>query len=125
MNARNGGWKRFLPAPRWGLISIPYFWLLLFFAIPFLIALKISFAKAAIAMPPFTDVLYWVDGFPVVKLRGENYLFLLGDSIYLSAYLSSLKIAAISTLLCLLIGYPMAYAIARLPPSSRNIALLR
>jgi putrescine transport system permease protein len=46
--------------------------LLLFFAIPFLIVLKISFAKAAIAMPPYTDVLYWVDGFPVVKLRGDQ-----------------------------------------------------
>ena len=97
MSARAAWWKRILPAPRWALISVPYLWLLLFFAIPFLIALKISFAKAAIAMPPFTDVLYWVDGFPVVKLRGENYLFLLGDSIYLNAYLSSLKIAVVST----------------------------
>ncbi len=67
MSARTAWWKRILPAPRWALISVPYLWLLLFFAIPFLIALKISFAKAAIAMPPFTDVLYWVDGFPVVK----------------------------------------------------------
>ncbi|MBK8070296.1 MAG: ABC transporter permease subunit [Rhodanobacteraceae bacterium] len=124
MSARTAWWKRILPAPRWALILVPYLWLLLFFAIPFLIALKISFAKAAIAMPPFTDVLYWVDGFPVVKLRGENYLFLLGDSIYLNAYLSSLKIAVVSTFLCLLVGYPMAYAISRLPPSSRNIALL-
>ncbi|GMU44366.1 MAG: ABC transporter permease subunit [Xanthomonadales bacterium] len=124
MSALTGGWRRFLPAPRWALISVPYFWLLLFFLIPFLIALKISFAKAAIAMPPFTDVLYWVDGFPVLKLRGENYLFLLGDSIYLNAYLSSLWIAVVATLLCLAIGYPMAYAISRLPASSRNFALL-
>lgn len=124
MSARAGGWKRFLPGARWGLISIPYFWLLLFFAVPFLIALKISFAKAAIAMPPYTDILYWIDGFPILKLRGENYLFLAGDSIYVSAYLSSLKIAVVSTLLCLAIGYPMAYAIAQMPPSKRNVALL-
>lgn len=124
MSARAAWWKRILPAPRWALISIPYFWLLLFFAIPFLIALKISFAKAAIAMPPYTDVLYWVDGFPVVKLRGENYLYLLGDSLYINAYLSSLKIALVSTLLCLLIGYPMAYSISRMSPAARNVALL-
>ena len=124
MNSKATRWRRFLPGARWGLISLPYFWLLLFFAIPFLIALKISFAKAAISMPPFTDVLYWVDGFPVIKLRGENYLYLLGDSLYLNAYLSSLKIAAISTLLCLAIGYPMAYSIARMAPATRNIALL-
>lgn len=124
MSAFTARLLRFVPGKRWGLISAPYLWLLMFFAIPFLIALKISFAKAAIAMPPYTDVLYWVDGFPVIKLRGENYLFLLGDSIYLNAYLSSLKIAVVSTLLCLAIGYPMAYAISRLPPSSRNIALL-
>lgn len=124
MSAFTARLLRYLPGKRWGLISAPYLWLLMFFAIPFLIALKISFAKAAIAMPPYTDVLYWVDGFPVIKLRGENYLFLLGDSIYLNAYLSSLKIAVVSTLLCLAIGYPMAYAISRLPPSSRNIALL-
>ncbi|MCB1601677.1 MAG: putrescine ABC transporter permease PotH, partial [Xanthomonadales bacterium] len=124
MSARTGGWRRFVPGARWGLISIPYFWLLLFFAIPFLIALKISFAKAAIAMPPYTDILYWVDGFPILKLRGENYLFLAGDSIYVNAYLSSLKIAIVSTLLCLAIGYPMAYAISRMSPATRNIALL-
>ena len=124
MSAKAAAWRRFLPGARWGLISLPYFWLLLFFAIPFLIALKISFAKAAISMPPYTDVLYWVDGFPVGKLRGENYLYLLGDSLYINAYLSSLKIAVVSTFLCLLIGYPMAYSISRMSPATRNIALL-
>lgn len=124
MNPRIPLWKKLLPGPRWALIGVPYLWLLLFFAVPFLIALKISFAKAAIAMPPFTDVLYWVDGFPVLKLRGENYLYLLGDSLYVDAYLSSLKIACIATALCLLVGYPMAYAIAQLSPAKRNIALL-
>ena len=124
MNARTPVWKKLLPGPRWALIGVPYLWLLLFFAVPFLIALKISFAKAAIAMPPYTDILYWVDGFPVVKLRGENYLYLIGDSLYVDAYLSSLKIAVIATALCLLVGYPMAYAISRLSPAKRNIALL-
>ena len=124
MNARTPVWKKLLPGPRWALIGVPYLWLLLFFAVPFLIALKISCAKAAIAMPPYTDILYWVDGFPVVKLRGENYLYLIGDSLYVDAYLSSLKIAVIATALCLLVGYPMAYAISRLSPAKRNIALL-
>jgi putrescine transport system permease protein len=75
-------------------------------------------------MPPYTDILYWVDGFPVLKLRGENYQYLISDALYVNAYLSSLKIAVVSTLLCLLIGYPMAYAISRMPPAARNIALL-
>lgn len=117
-------WRRWIPGARWGVIGVPYFWLLLFFAIPFLIALKISFAKAAIAMPPYTDILYWVDGYPILKLHGENYQYLVQDALYLNAYLSSLKIAAISTILCLLIGYPMAYAISRMSPAARNVALL-
>ncbi|MGD9582862.1 MAG: ABC transporter permease subunit [Lysobacterales bacterium] len=114
----------YLPGPRWAVISVPYLWMLLFFAIPFLIALKISFARYAMAMPPYTALLNFEDGFLVLKLRLENYLYLVNDSLYVNAWLSSLTIAGVSTLLCLLIGYPIAYMIARLPPASRNIALM-
>ena len=115
---------KLLPHPRWAVISVPYVWLLLFFAIPFLIVLKISFSTLAIAMPPYTPVLQLIDNAVTLKLNLSNYLALVTDSQYFLAYASSIKIAAISTFLALLIGYPIAYVIARLPPSSRNIALM-
>lgn len=116
--------RKLLPHPRWAVISVPYVWLLVFFAIPFLIVLKISFSKLAIAMPPYTPVLEYVDNALTLKLNLSNYLALVTDAQYVRAYLSSIKIAAISTLLALLVGYPIAYAIARLPPASRSIALM-
>ena len=113
-----------LPGPRWFVIAVPYLWMLLFFAVPFLIALKISFASSAIAMPPYTDLLVRDGDRLELHLNFGNYLFLLRDSLYAKAYLSSLKIAVIATGLCLLVGYPLAYAIARLEPSVRNVALM-
>ena len=127
MSARGpnpGGWRRWLPGTRAGVIGVPYLWLLLFFAIPFLIVLKISFAKMAVAMPPYTSIVEYVDNAFTVNLNLGNYTALFSDSQYVVAYLSSIKIAAVSTLLCLLIGYPMAYFIARMKPSTRNIALM-
>jgi putrescine transport system permease protein len=116
--------RKRLPGPRWLVIAVPYLWMLLFFAIPFAIALKISFASAAIAMPPYTDLFSWAGDKLQVSLNTGNYLFLLRDSLYVNAYLSSLKIAVVSTFLCLLVGYPIAYAIARMEPANRNIALM-
>ena len=113
-----------LPGPRWLVIAVPYLWIVLFFAVPFLIALKISFASAAIAMPPYTDLLQWDGDRLEVHANFGNYLFLLRDSLYVKAYLSSLQIAVTATFLCLLIGYPLAYAIAKLPPATRNVALM-
>jgi putrescine transport system permease protein len=126
MNAilKNRVLRRLLPHPRWAVISVPYLWLLVFFAIPFLIVLKISFSKLAIAMPPYTPIMEYVDNAVSLKLNLTNYIGLFTDSQYVQAYLSSIKIAAISTLLALLIGYPMAYVIARMPPSARNIAMM-
>ena len=116
--------RAYLPESRWAVIAVPYLWMLLFFAVPFAIVLKISFAKSAIAMPPYTDLLEWVGDSLQVHLNFGSYLFLIKDSLYVSAYLSSLEIAAISTLLCLLVGYPIAYGIARMPPAARNVALM-
>jgi len=117
-------WRRLLPGPRWALIAVPFAWMLLFFAVPFAIALKISFASAVIAAPPYTSLFEWSDGVLALRANLSNYLYLVRDSLYASAYLSSLKIAVISTALCLLIGYPMAYAIARMPPATRNVAIM-
>ena len=121
MNARLRKW---LPGSRWLVIAPPYLWMLLFFAVPFAIALRISFTHSLIAMPPYSDLVSWTGKDLSVTLNLNNYLFLLTDSLYYSSYLSSLKIAFISTVLCLLIGYPIAYAIARMPAATRNVALM-
>jgi putrescine transport system permease protein len=100
---------------RWLVVIIPYLWMALFFLTPFLIILKISLSDTAIAMPPYTPVL---EGFSALgdfisQLDFENYIFLTEDPLYVNAYLSSVRIALISTFLLLLIGYPMALAMAR------------
>jgi putrescine transport system permease protein len=106
---------------RWLVVVVPYVWLLLFFVAPFLIILKISFSDTAISIPPYTPLF---KGFGAIgeffsQLDFENYIFLTEDPLYIWSYLSSLRIAAISTLLLLLIGYPMALAMARAPTSIR------
>nr|WP_325261827.1 ABC transporter permease subunit [uncultured Rhizobium sp.] len=111
---------------RWLVVAVPYLWLLLFFVAPFLIIFKISLSDTAIAMPPYTPVFGgWgaISDF-VSELDIENYLFLTEDPLYFQAYMSSLRIAAISTFLLLFIGYPMALAMARAPNSIRPILLM-
>ncbi len=110
---------------RTAVTAIPYLWLLLFFLIPFVIVLKISFSTSQIAMPPYEPLLHWTgEKVMQIKLNLGNFAFLVEDDLYWRAYLNSIKVAAISTILCLLIGYPMAYAMARSNPSTRNILLL-
>lgn len=112
------GGKRFV-------IGVPYLWLLLFFLVPFLIVLKISFSEVLIAMPPYAPLIEWVGEKSMqVRLNLANYAFLFTDDLYASSYLYSIKVAGISALLCLLIGYPMAYAMARCTPTWRNVFLL-
>ena len=121
-SSNNGGDTR-----RWLRLAVlvPYAWLLLFFLTPFLIILKISFAEPVVAQPPFTALLEWgAQGLAGIRATFENYLFLFKDDYYGIIYLASLKMAAIGTLLCLLLGYPMAYFIARQPPRRRQILLL-
>ncbi|WP_412523309.1 ABC transporter permease subunit [Shewanella chilikensis] len=105
-------------------IGFPYLWLLLFFALPFAIVLKISFSTAAIAIPPYEPSFQYADEVLQVFINLSNYLLLLSDSMYYSAYLNSLKMALVSTLGCLLLGYPMAYAIARAPARLQTVLLL-
>ena len=104
---------------RWVLLP-PYVWLLLFFLAPFVIVLKISISQTAIALPPYVPVLDLSAGWQGVKyffqhLTTEGYQLLGSDPIYLLSYLKSLKVAAISTAILLVIGYPIAYSIARSP----------
>lgn len=105
-------------------IALPYLWLALFFLLPFLIVLKISFAEIARAIPPYTELLSWADDQLTLVFNLGNYLQLTDDPLYIEAYLQSLKVAAISTLICLLVGYPLAWAVAHSKSSMRNILLL-
>ena len=107
------------------IIAIPYFWLLLFFLAPFLIVLKISLADPIVAQPPFTPLLQKSDdGVMSIYATFDNYKYLFQDSLYFVTYLSSVKLAFISTVFALLIGYPIAYGIARSPQPTRNVLLL-
>jgi putrescine transport system permease protein len=117
--------KRYWPRGRALVSAVPFLWLFLFFLVPFIIVLKISFSDAQIAMPPYQPLLHWVsDKALQVQLNFGNFAFLVEDNLYWKAYLNSIKIAGVSTLLCLLLGYPMAYAMARSAASTRNILLL-
>ena len=119
----NGSWgRRFL-------IAVPYLWLLVFFLVPFFIVFRISLSQPAIAMPPYTPVFELGAGLSglvqaLKELSLDNYLFLLDDPLYINAYLSSLLIAAVSTILTLLVGYPVAYGMARAPAAVRPVLLM-
>jgi len=109
-----------------GLVTgIPWLWLVVFFCLPFLFIVKISLSEPALAQPPY---LGWIretaDGLVNIVVNFGNYGLLWDDSLYTSALLGSLKVASISTALCLLIGYPMAYAIARAPTHLRMPLLM-
>ncbi|TRX73566.1 ABC transporter permease subunit [Pseudomonas mangiferae] len=116
--------KRRLPNGRHGVIAVPFVWLFLFFVLPFAIVLKISFTEADVAIPPYTEIYTWADNQLSIVLNLGNYLMLTEDPLYLAAYLGSLKMAFFSTLICLLIGYPMAYAIARADKELQTVLLL-
>lgn len=106
-------------------ILLPFVWLLLFFLAPFLIVLKISVAESLIASPPFSDLLDWSGGgFPAISLNLENYAYLWEDELYINTYFNSIKIASICTVACLLLGYPMAYAIVRTEGVAKYVLLL-
>ncbi|MFD2235556.1 ABC transporter permease subunit [Phaeospirillum tilakii] len=113
---------------RWGRLLVglpPYAWLVVFFLVPFLIVLKISLSQAMMGIPPYTPLLEWGEGAVLtIRLAFSNFAALFGDELYAFAYVNSLRLAAIATLCCLLIGYPAAYAIARAPRGARNWLLL-
>lgn len=114
---------------RWIVIAIPYAWLLIFFFIPFLIVFKISLSDIATAIPPYVPTFDWTAGWEGVKsffsqLDFENYTFIFDDPLYVNAYFSSIKIAAIATFLTLLIAYPIAYGMARAPAAWQPILVM-
>ncbi len=110
---------------QWVVVAVPFVWLLLFFLAPFFIVLKISLAESLIASPPFSNLLQWGEGFwPSIQVTIDNFAYLWEDDLYVRTYINSVKIALVSTVLCLLIGYPIAYAIVRTQGTARYILLL-
>lgn len=111
---------------RFVLIAVPYVWLLALFLVPFVIVLKISLSDAAIARPPYVPQFDWVEGIWAFlsQLDFENFTWLIEDDLYWKAYLSSLQIALTSTLLTLIVGYPIAYGMARAPQEWRPTLMM-
>ena len=115
-------WLKSLWRGRTAVIGLPYLWLIVFFLLPFLVVLKISFSE----MGPVSvnDILIFKDGAMQLTLRGTTYAFITQDDLYFRTYVSSVKYAAITTLWCLLLGYPFAYFMARAKPSIQPTLLM-
>ena len=106
-------------------VFVPYLWMLVFFLFPFFIVAKISLAESLIASPPLSNLLEWSEeGIVTVRLVIDNFVYVLEDELYANTYINSIKIAGISTLISLLIGYPIAYGIVRSPLVTRNLLLM-
>ena len=111
---------------RWVLIAIPYLWLLALFLVPFIIVGRISLSDTALARPPYLPQFSWDEGIGAFlsQLDFENFWFLTTDDLYWKAYLSSLQIAITATFFTLLIGYPIAYGMARAPEEWRPTLMM-
>src|SRR5207302_957102 len=107
----------------------PYVWMVLFFLVPFGFVLKISLSQTAIAQPPYLPLFDLTEGWGAIKaafaeLSPDNFRLLVSDNLYVTSYLRSIFVAATSTLMLLLIGYPIAYGMARLPQRWQGIAMM-
>ncbi|MFB1017265.1 MAG: ABC transporter permease subunit [Burkholderiaceae bacterium] len=124
-------WQLLGKAGKRGVIGVPYIWLLVFFALPFLILLRISVTDMGGGVDPFVSLAQMQDGVWTLKLKLANYVSILWDdqrpgeaTIYMQAYATSIRYAALTTLFCLIIGYPFAYFIARSPERFRATLLM-
>jgi putrescine transport system permease protein len=113
----------------WLVVAVPYAWLVVLFLVPFAIVVKISLSTTAIAQPPYTPVIDIFGGIGAItaavkQFTTDNYVFLTQDSLYWRSYLQSLEIAVVSTFLTLLVGYPVAYGMARSSRAVRPILLM-
>jgi putrescine transport system permease protein len=124
MKTFNQQFLRLVPSGRKLVIGIPFIWLFLFFMLPFFLVMKISFSEAELSIPPYSEIYTYAEQKFQLMLNIGNYTMLGEDELYLSAYLGSLKVAALSTMMCLLIGFPMAYAITKTGKETQNVLLL-
>ncbi len=107
----------------------PYLWMVLFFLVPFIFVLKISLSQTAIAQPPYAPVFDFTAGLAAIKaafaaLSVDNFRLLISDDLYVLSYLRSLVVALVSTSILLMIGYPVAYGMARLPRGWQSVAMM-
>jgi len=123
-NAVEKGLARVGITGRMLVLIAPLLWLLVFFLVPLAVVFGISLANKQFGRPPYTPLLTSEEGTVQLTLHLNNYIRLFTDNLYVAAYLSSIRIAAIATVITLLVGYPMAYAIARAPDRWRNILLM-
>lgn len=113
-----------LGAPTFWAVMPPFLWLALVLLVPFLLVLKISFSDVRFGVPPYLPLLEIKDQAIALSLHLGDYVRVFTDDLYVETYLSSVKIAAITTFFCIVIGYPMAYCIARSSPKVRNVLML-
>ena len=116
-------WSRRLLSRRLAILP-PFLWMALFLLVPFLLVFKISFADLRFGIPPYTALAELEDYTLRLGLHLNAYYLLLTDSLYIATYLNSIKVAAVTTLCCILVGYPMAYYISQSTPKVRNLLLL-
>lgn len=109
---------------RYSLVGVPYLWLGVFFLLPFLIVFKISLSELSDTGIGFIEMLSLQEGVLQLRLKFSNYLFLLTDSLYLRTYLSSIGYALVTTVICLFLGYPFAYFLARAPAHLRPVLMM-
>lgn len=121
---KNLSWRKLLPTSRMLVVAPTFLWMILFLLVPFLLVLKISFADLNFGVPPYTPLAQFAEESISFVLNLRGYILLFSDNLYLATYISSLKMAAVTTLFCVLIGYPVAYYIARSSPAVRNLLLL-
>jgi len=117
-------WRSLIPTARTLAIAPPFLWLGLFLLVPFLLVLKISFADLVFGIPPYTPLAQLEKYTLSIALHLRGYALLFSDSLYIATYLNSAKIAGITTVCCALIGYPLAWVIARSNPRIRPLLLL-
>jgi putrescine transport system permease protein len=121
--------RRIFARPARRAVIAPYLWMALFFLVPFIFVVKISLSQTAIAQPPYTPVFDLTAGVGAIKaafaaLSLDNFKLLLSDDLYVFSYLRSLVVAVVSTSILLLIGYPIAYGMARLPARWQSVAMM-
>ncbi len=116
--------NRWMPSGKTTVIGIPFIFLFVFFLLPFLLVVGISFSQQQLGIPPYTPLTKMEDDVISIFLNISHYKFMLQDDLYIATYISSVKMAVISTILCLVIGYPMAYYIARAEGSTRDTLMM-
>lgn len=106
---------RVMPGGRRWVIALPYLWLLVLFLLPFVIVAKIAVSESILGIPPYSAMFEWVDQTLNIRMTFSNFTWLFSDPLYIQAYWNSIKVAFNATFFALLLGYPMAYAIAKAP----------